>query len=309
MVVLSLSFAVLAASSYVAKAWSQEGTPAGSDAATVAQDEAVRGNSQALVEAYNRGDAKALAALFCPQAELVDDAGNVHKGREAIMAIYAKFVERFPDAEMELEIDSLHFAAPSIAIEDGKRTVTTKDETERATNRYTMVHVKRDGVWTIASAREFADDPAPTPHDRLEPLAWMVGDWVDEGSEVAIAISCRWADSGNFLLLDFDAKAQGLSVMKSNQRIGWDPLAGRIRSWVFDSDGGYGQGAWTQVDDSWVVKSTAVLPDGLTGSATIVIHPDGKDKFVMTGFDRILGDALESDFEAIIVRKPPQPSE
>ncbi len=78
---------------------------------------------------------------------------------------------------------------------------------------------------------------------------------------------------------------------------------------MFDSDGGYGQGEWTEVDGNWVVKSTAVLPNGLTGSATIVIRPDGEDKFVMTGFDRILGDALEADFEAEIVRKPPQPSQ
>ena len=309
MTILSVSVAVMAANLYATSAWSQEANPAGSGTVAVEQSEAVRGNSQALVDAYNRGDAKGLAALFCPQAELVDDAGNVHKGREAIAAIYAKFVERFPGAKMELEIDSLHFAAPSIAIEDGTRTVTTGDQAERATNRYTMVHVKRDEGWAIASAREVPDDPDPTPHDRLEPLAWMVGDWVDESSEVAIAISCRWADSENFLLLDFDAKVQGESMMKSNQRIGWEPLAGRIRSWVFDSDGGYGQGEWTEVDGNWVIKSTAVLPNGLTGSATIVIRPDGEDKFVMTGFDRILGDVLEADFEAEIVRKPPQPSQ
>ena len=309
MTILSVSVAVMAASLYAAPAWCQEANPASPDTVAVEQSEAVRGNSQALIDAYNRGDTKGLAALFCPQAELVDDAGNVHKGREAIAAIYAKFIERFPGAKMELDIDSLHFAAPGIAIEDGTRTVITGDQTERATNRYTMVHVKRDEGWVIASAREVPDDPDPTPHDRLEPLAWMVGDWVDESSEVAISISCRWADSGNFLLLDFDAKVQGETVMKSNQRIGWEPLAGRIRSWVFDSDGGYGQGEWTEVDGNWVVKSTAVLPNGLTGSATIVIRPDGEDKFVMTGFDRILGDALEADFEAEIVRKPPQPSQ
>jgi hypothetical protein len=210
---------------------------------------------------------------------------------------------------MELNIDSLHFAAPTVAIEDGTRTVVTGDQSERATNRYTMVHVKRDDGWTIASAREFAEDPAPTPHDRLEPLAWMVGQWVDEGADVAIAISCRWAESGNFLLVDFDAQVQGESTMKSQQRIGWDPLAGRIRSWVFDSDGGYGQAEWTEVDNRWMVKSTAVLPSGVTGSATIVIRPEGQDKFVMTGIERILGNALEPDFEAVIVRKPPQPSE
>ena len=273
------------------------------------EEQAVRATSQALVEAYNRGDAEALAALFCPAAELVDDAGNSFKGREQIAEIYAKFIEQFPDAKMELYIGSLNFAASGIAIEDGTRTVTTSDEAASATNRYTMVHVKRDGQWLIASARELPADPEPTPHDRLQPLAWLVGDWVDENSEVSIAISCRWADSGNFLLVDFDAHVQGESVMKSTQRIGWDPLSRRVRSWVFDSDGGYGRGDWTQIDDRWIIKSTAVLPNGMTGSATMIVQPDGQDKFTMTGFDRVLGDAVEADFEAVIVRKPPQPTE
>ncbi|MCH5377555.1 MAG: DUF4440 domain-containing protein, partial [Planctomycetes bacterium] len=205
--------------------------------------------------------------------------------------------------------DSLRFAASGIAIEDGTRTVTTSDKEESATNLYTMVHVKRDGQWSIASAREMPADPEPTPHDRLQPLAWLVGDWVDEDADASIAISCRWVDSGNFLLLDFDARVQGETVMKSSQRIGWDPLTNRVRSWVFDSDGGYGRGDWTQLDDRWIIKSNAVLPNGLTGSATIVVQPQGEDKFIMAGFDRVLGDAVEADFESVIVRKPPQPTE
>jgi uncharacterized protein (TIGR02246 family) len=273
------------------------------------QRQAVLDTSKSLVEAYNKGDADALANLFCPAAELVDDAGNVFKGREEIGAIYTKFIEQFPGAKMELQVDSLRFATSEIAIEDGTRTVVTADGDNSATNRYTMVYVKRDDKWSIASARELPDDPEPTPHDYLQPLAWLVGDWVDEGAEQAVAISCRWADSGNFLLLDFDAQVRGETVMKSTQRIGWDAMTGRLRSWVFDSDGGYGRGDWAQLDDRWIIKSTAVLPSGVAGSATIVIQPDGDDKFTMSGYDRVLGNAVEPDFEAVIVRKPPQPSE
>jgi hypothetical protein len=233
----------------------------------------------------------------------------VHKGSEEITAIYRKFIEQFPEASMKLDIDSLRFATGEIAIEDGTRTVTTADDGSSATNRYTMVHVKRDGRWSIASARELPDDPEPTPYERLQALSWMLGEWVDEGADASIAVSCRWAESRNFLLVDFDAKTRGESVIRSSQRIGWDPLTGRIRSWVFDSDGGYGRGDWVQVDDRWIIKSTAVLPNGLTGSATLVLQPDDPDKFLMQGFDRILGDVTEPDFEAVIVRKPPQPSE
>jgi uncharacterized protein (TIGR02246 family) len=287
----------------------QDTAPPDSVATPDPAEAAVRACSLGLVQAYNSGDADALVELFCPDAELVDDAGNVFQGRDEIKSIYAKFVESFPGAKMDLKIETTRFAAPGIAIEDGTRTVVTSDATSAATNRYTMVLVQRDGKWLIASAREFAEDSQPTPREYLEALGWLVGDWVDESNDVPISISCRWAESGNFLLLEYDARAQGRSVMNSQQRIGWDPMARRVRSWVFDSDGGYGQGDWTQLEDRWVIKSTAVLPSGMTGSATIVIRPDGADRFVMMGFDRILGDSVEDDFQVVIVRKPPNPSE
>ena len=42
------------------------------------------------------------------------------------------------------------------------------------------------------------------------------------------------------------AFAIGDQVNKSGmQIIGWDPVAKQIHSWVFDSDGGYGEGTWT----------------------------------------------------------------
>ena len=32
--------------------------------------------------------------------------------------------------------------------------------------------------------------------------------------------------------------------MTVTQRIGWDPAAKQIRSWEFDSEGGFGEGTW-----------------------------------------------------------------
>jgi uncharacterized protein (TIGR02246 family) len=266
---------------------------------------AVRAVSEALVAAYNAGDGAKLAMCFAPKAELVDDAGNVYRGVEEISALFKAFRERFPKATMELAVDSIRLAGEELAVEDGTRTVKTEDAT--AVNKYTMVYVQRDGKWLVAAARETAADPEPTPHDRLLPLAWLVGQWVDESAEAAIAINGRWDDSQNFLLIDFLVTVEGQVTMHSSQRIGWDPHAERIRSWVFDSDGGYGEARWVNLDGTWVLKSTATMPDGDSGSATIYIEPVDDDKFVMKGFDRIVGDSSLPDFEATIVRKPPEP--
>ena len=42
--------------------------------------------------------------------------------------------------------------------------------------------------------------------------------------------------------------------LEGTQVIGWDPAAGTIRSWMFDSDGGFGEGTWSKKDNSWIVK-------------------------------------------------------
>ena len=48
-----------------------------------------------------------------------------------------------------------------------------------------MVHVKRDGKWQMALARD-EEGPVATAHERLRPLAWLVGEWVDDGGSVVV---------------------------------------------------------------------------------------------------------------------------
>jgi hypothetical protein len=207
-----------------------------------------------------------------------------------------------------MTVDPIWMVGSGLAIEEGRRVVSTKDDKSSAVTRYTFVLIKEQGQWKIASGREVNDEDSLTPHDRLKPLAWLVGDWVDEGSDAVIQMSCKWSDDTNYLLAEYNVKIQGKPAMKSSQRIGWDPLTEKIKSWVFDSDGGHGEGIWAQIDDHWVIKSTAVMPDGQTGSATIVLEPQGKDTYIMKGFDRIRGKTAEPDFEVKIVRKPPEPA-
>ena len=73
---IALSAATLARAQEVSKV-----APAG---ATSADEQAVRQVTQNFVKAFNAGNAEKAAALFFSGAELIDDAGNVHKGTAAI---------------------------------------------------------------------------------------------------------------------------------------------------------------------------------------------------------------------------------
>jgi len=269
-----------------------------------AETAAIRGNAAALVKSFDAGKADEVAAMFLPKGELIDEEGVVYQGQAEIKDLLTKFFAKFPGAKLTLSIESIRLVGP-VAIEEGTRFTTTKEGKDRAQVRYIAVRTKTASGWQIASLRDFADDPLPTPHERLAAVAWLVGDWVNEGTDAVVKISYRWSEDQNYILGDFLVTKGGQVAMKSSQRIGWDPLAGKVRSWLFDSDGGYGEGHWTQVDSAWVIKSSAVLPDGLTGSATVTMTPIDKDHYTITGTERIVGDARDEDFEFKVARAAP----
>jgi len=268
---------------------------------------AIRAADEQLVKAFNAGKADELAAMFLPKGELVDEEGIVYAGQAAIKDLLTKFFEKFPGAKLTHDVDSIRVIGP-VAFEEGTRTIVTKDESDAAQVSYILIRTKIGNGWPIVSLRDY-DDADLTPNERLQPLAVLVGDWVNEGNDAAVRISYRWSDDKNFLLGDFHVGKNGSTVMQSTQRIGFDPLAGKIRSWMFDSDGGFGEGLWTHLEDgSWVIKSTAVLPDGQTGSATITLTPKGKDRYTLKGTDRIAGDERDEDYEYVVTRRPPMPN-
>lgn len=286
----------------VTTCWAQAATAA--TAAPVGTDQPVRAAIAKLIEAFNAGDATAVSALFVPNAEFEDEAGQVHEGRDTIAALTTAFAERFPGAKMEAEIESVRLVTPQVALVEAIRTTTTADNVEKAITRASATLVEQNGQWLVAAIREAAAEIELAPHDRLEPLAWLVGDWFDEGTDASIEISCRWSEDQNYLLIDHTTKVAGETTLKTSQRLGWDPLKQQVRSWMFDSDGGYGDGEWTREGTKWTVKSSAVLPDGTVGSATFTIEPTSADRFVMKASHRVVGETTEPDRDVTVVRKP-----
>lgn len=277
-------------------------------AAATAQDDSVaaelRSGAEKLIAAFNGAKAKETSAFFLPKGEWIDEEGTVYQGQEQIEGVLKEYFEKFPEARMALDVESVRLVGP-VAIEEGTRTMHGGKAGGEAVIRYIAVYAKTDNGWRIASVRDFADDPAPSPHDYLQPLGWLVGDWVNEGSGLVVKISYKWSEDKNFLLGDFDVASGEEVVMKSTQRIGWDPLAGKVKSWMFDADGGYATADWTQLEEGWVLKSSAVMPDGSTGSATISITASDQSRFTMKGTERIVGNVRDDDFDITVVRKAP----
>lgn len=266
--------------------------------------EAIIRSIHSFAAAFNAGDAERLSEHFAEDGEYVDETGTLFKGREDIHAEFAAFFQALPGTQLSINVDELRFIGDSMAIEEGTAAVTRPSDSSITVSRYIVVHVRRENGWQIASARDLDSQPASN-HDRLKKLEWLIGDWVDESDEARTRTSIRWSDDGNFIVSDFDVDVATVRVMSGSQRIGWDPQKKQIRSWMFDSEGGFGTGFWTELEDGWVVKTTAVLPDGESGSTTMTYARTGKDAFRLTLSQRLIAGQPVPDVTINVVRKPP----
>jgi len=281
--------------------------PSAVSAGNSADEKAIRSAVAAFTEAFQKGDAKAIASLFTEDGEAVDADGGTIQGRAAIAEHYAARFSVSPGDKMETTVESIKFLAPGVARETGVTQHTPSGGDSPTTRRYTAIHVKQGGNWLLASVRELADKEL-THRERLKELEWLVGDWVEESADAVVTTSFAWADNQNFLLRSFDVRVKGKPALTGTQRIGWDPLTKQIKSWVFDSRGGYGEGLWMRSGKQWVIKATGVRPDGRTATATQVLTFVDKDTMRWKSIDRTLGEEIVPEIDEIaIVRRPPQP--
>ena len=271
-----------------------------------ADEKAIRANVDAFEKAYNAKDAKAIAALFAPDGQIEDKDGDVSEGREAIAKVFADMFSDAPKKHIDVTVESIRFIGPDLAIEEGSTKEIFAPGEPPEYDRYTVFHVKRDGKWMMALAKD-EEGPPPSSHEQLRPLSWLIGDWVDDGGSTVVVSSCRWSEDRNFLLQEFKLLLNGKDAMNISQRIGWDPVAKCVRSWVFDSDGGYGESVWTRDGNAWIIKATGVQPDGSIASATNSLVPTGTDGYIWRSTDRIVGDERQPSTEVKVVRKAPEP--
>jgi uncharacterized protein (TIGR02246 family) len=270
-------------------------------------EQAIRLAVESFTKAYNDGDAKAIAALFVAAGEIVNEEGESSQGREAIERVFADVLKAHPKSQIKVSVGSIRFVAPSVALEDGTSVVTRQSGQAAERNRYMVVHVKQDGVWRMASARDLPDETA-SAEEELKQLQWLIGRWVDESPDALVVTSYHWSDDHRWILGEFKIQVGGRPAMSGSQRIGWDPLAKKLRSWVFDSTGGAAEGVWTRSGNQWVVKMTGMTHDGKPASATNVLTRTAKDRMTWQSRDRAVGGELMPNVEAVtIVREPPKP--
>jgi len=248
--------------------------------------EAIAKNAEAFIEAFQKGDAKALAAFWTPDGDYTDQKGVQLKGREAIEKAFTKLFSEHKDLKLRIESEALRFVTPDVAIEDGQTAVITPDGAPASRARYTIVHVKKNEQWLLSSVRDAAYVP-PSNHEHLSALEWAIGDWANDGETGhKEKLSFAWTETQNFIVANFSTDVKDVPVGAATFWIGWDPIAKNIRSWMFDADGGFGDNTWTRDGKKWTIKTTGVLRDGKKLAATYVIGPVDADTITLQSKER-----------------------
>jgi hypothetical protein len=110
---------------------------------------------------------------------------------------------------------------------------------------------------------------------------------------------------GNFIKNTYMATKDGQSTMTGGQIIGWDPKLGRIVSWHFDAQGGFGHDVWIKDGSKWVIEATSVLRDGSEGTAVNIVTPIDTNSFTWQSVKRTLDGVSLPDIKPVkIVRVP-----
>jgi uncharacterized protein (TIGR02246 family) len=248
--------------------------PRPAPAAQAEEEKALRLAAEAFRKAFNAGDVQAIMARWAPDGEYVDEHGEEFRGRDAIAKMYASLFAHHQGLKIELTIDSIRFISQDTAIVKGTGHARPAAGGPATASRFTAVKVKRDGRWLTESVHESAC-PNDCNYENLRDLEWLVGTWTTEHDGATVELKFEWIANRNFLR-GTQALKKGDSVLCTNlQIIGWDPTRGRVRSWDFDSDGGFGSELWARDGARWVLEAHGVRRDGhLTESVNRITPVD-----------------------------------
>lgn len=266
-------------------------------------EEAIRRVAQEYLAALARGDAKAMGELWTSDGDVVDEAGRSYPARSVIMQESSEGEAARP--VVKLTGSKIRFLTSDVALEDGTSEVSnpTAQGVAPLVGRFTLIWVKQDGNWRLASLRETRSDP-PATAAQLAELDWLAGDWTGENGDTTIDISTRWNETRTYLLRDLKVLREGHVVFSGTQRIGWDPVTRTIKSWVFDTDGGHGEGTWTKVGDRWLVHGSGVLANGQRTTSTNEYSPEGNDAVRWRSSSAQSNAQSTSTRDIKLVRKP-----
>ena len=222
-----------------------------------------------MIQAFDKRDAAAIAAHWTEEGEFIRNDGAPIRGRAEIQKGYAEFFKTLKGKpKLEIQSDALRFPSADMAVSEVTLRLKNDDGEIVASGRQAIVAVREGGQWKVAIIREWDRDIGLDAS--LKELEWLIGTWRAVTNDREVTITYNWDEHKAFLRGKYTVK-EGTKVIESGtELIGKDNARGVIRSWVFQSDGGFGGGVWTREGKKWSVDVHGVRADGRELTATTI---------------------------------------
>ena len=303
---LALITTLLAFSLALASAAADAGAPARQSAGegknqSSPPDQTTNDDAQKYVEAYNKGDAKTLAGFYADDVDYIDQDGAEVKGRDAMQKLLADNFQQNPGAKLAITTEEVKQLTPDVEVSRGFATVTPANGAA-TTTRYTLVKVKKGDHWEISQLNE-REAPPLSAYSKLAALEWMVGTWQDKSGDQTVQAKINWAGDKNFLVRTINVQGGDQSVTDGWEIIGWDPVRQQIHSWIFDSNGGFGEATWANNGEDWLIRASNVLPDGSRATAENVLTKVDGNRFTWESQNRTLNGEPQPSLDKIEVQR------
>ena len=240
-----------------------------------------------------------MASLWTAEGELIGDDGSAYRGRAAIEKVYRDLFGPKEKRRVEIRSESLRFPSRDTAVEEGRLRVRVGDA-EPSTSRYSVLHVREGEKWLMAVVREW---PAETVS--LLDLEWLIGTWVAQRDDAEVRTTYEWVWDKSFIRVEF-AIRQKARTLRGFQMIGKDEASGQLRSWTFESEGGFGEATWSRDGKKWVLESAGRSADGNTLAATNILVSLDADSFTWQSIKRSVGGEEVGDLTPVKVTRVKQ---
>ena len=274
------------------------------EAAKEEASQAIAKEIESYVAAFNAKDtAKLLSHWTSRGVHSNETTGAVSIGHEAMKKRFTELFAKFDDLKLEVKTDEIEFIGPSVAIEHGVATVTQASSGNQEKTEYSAVFVFRDDRWWLDRISDNLVLERQTHQEHLQQLDWAIGTWVNQTDGVTIEFECKWTQDNNHISRAYRV-IEGDNVEHTGlQIIGWDAKNKNIRSWLFDSDGGFVEGTWKKDGDNWLITSKGILPDGGEGTAVNVVRVIDEDQIGYRKTKQVIDGVEIPDSEEIVIQR------
>jgi uncharacterized protein (TIGR02246 family) len=262
--------------------------------------------TKGLIQAFEKRDAAAIAALWTEEGEFIHNDGGSIRGRAEIQKGYAEFFKTLKGKpKLEIQTDALRFPSADMAVAQSTLRLKNDEGEIVGSSWQDTVLVREGGRWKVALVREW--DRHLGLDVSLKELQWLIGTWRAVTKDREVTITYEWDQNKAFLRGKFTVK-EGTKVIESGtETIGKDNAEGVIRSWLFQSDGGFGGGVWTREGKKWSGDVHGVRADGTKLTATIIyIHVD-PNTFTWQAVNQTLDGVPVADTPPIKVTRQKSP--